>query len=126
MFNDETPRFRRHRPSRRPPREVVGIVRRKRDGYGLLSPLDGQAQALFLPRHEAQALMEGDRDRARIVRGRYGRDVGEVVVVLEDARRLLLVTYRLRRKRPWIELLAPMLPVRIPVDPRRDIPDGVV
>lgn len=126
MFKDETPRFRRHRPSRRPPREVVGIVRRKRDGYGFLSPLDGQGEDLFLPPHEAQALMEGDRVRARIVRGRYGRDVAEVVEVLEHARRLLLGTYRLRRKRAWIEPLDPMLPDRIPVDPRRDIPDGVV
>jgi len=128
MIKDETTRSRRHRPfaARRPIREVIGIVRRKRDGYGFLTRLDGQGEDLFLPPHEAQALMEGDRVRARIVPGRFGRDVAEVVEVLEHARRLLLGTYRAHRKRAWIEPLDPMLPDRIPVDVRCDIPDGAV
>lgn len=112
-------------PSRRG-EEVVGIVRRKAEGYGFLHRLDGEGDDLFLPPYEAQRVMDGDRVRVRVVSGRYGRDVAEVVDVLEHARRQLLGTYRSRKRHAWIEPLDPLLPDRIPVSPRPGIRDGVI
>lgn len=114
------------KPFRRIRDEVVGIVRRKAEGYGFLSRLDSEGEDLFLPPYEAQRVMDGDRVRVRVVAGRYGRDVAEVVEVLEHARRQLLGTYRARKRHAWIEPLDPLLPDRIPVSPRRDVPSGMI
>lgn len=116
----------RRRPGRRAPEDVVGLVRRKAEGYGFLARLDGEGEDLFLPPYEAQRVMDGDRVRVRIVPGRYGRDVAEVVEVLEHARRQLLGTYRARKRHAWIEPLDPLLPDRIAVSPRREIREGRV
>lgn len=105
---------------------LVGVVRRKAEGYGFVHPLDGDGEDLFLPPHEAQLVMDGDRVRVRVVSGRYGRDVAEIVEVLEHARRQLLGTYRARRRRAWIEPLDPLLPPSIAVTPRPDVPDGAI
>src|SRR5690606_4508453 len=124
MIEDRPTQPRRPHATRRRPKDVIGIVRRKREGYGFLSRLDGEGEDLFLPPYEAQHLMDGDRVRVRIVPGRYGRDVAEVVEILEHVRRQLLGAYRSRRKIAWIEPLDPMLPERIPVPLRREIADG--
>lgn len=113
-------------PARRRNEEVIGVVRRKAEGYGFLHRLDGQGEDLFLPPHEAQQVMDGDRVRVRVVSGRYGRDVAEVVEVLEHARRQLLGLYRARRRHAWIEPLDPLLPDRIPVSPRPGIAEGKI
>lgn len=126
MIEDRPTQPRRPHAPRRRPKDVIGIVRRKREGYGFLSRLDGEGEDLFLPPYEAQHLMDGDRVRVRIVPGRYGRDVAEVVEILEHVRRQLLGTYRSRRKIAWIEPLDPMLPERIPVPLRREIADGSI
>lgn len=126
------------RPPRRAPREaeparrgrrepsIVGIVRSKAEGYGFLQRLDGEGEDLFLPPYAIQKVMDGDRVRVRVVPGRYGRDVAEVVEVLEHKRRQLLGRYVTRRRVAWVEPFDPLLPPRIEVPQQRGVRDGQV
>lgn len=115
-----TPRRGRREPS------IIGIVRSKAEGYGFLQRLDGEGEDLFLPPYAIQKVMDGDRVRVRVVPGRYGRDVAEVVEVLEHKRRQLLGRYVTRRRVAWVEPFDPLLPGRIEVPAQRGVRDGQV
>lgn len=117
-FVTEEPRRRGRGARRGAPEEVVGVVTVRPEGYGFLHRTEGPAgEDVFLPPSALEKVMDGDSIRARIVPGRYGRDVGELVEVLSHRRRHLLGIYRLRGRGAFVEPLDPRLPLRVRVKP---------
>jgi ribonuclease R len=103
----EGTRARRERgaPPSKGPREVVGVLTLKPEGYGFVSPLSGGSREddLFIPPRQAKDAMDGDVVRVRAVRGRDGRSVGEIVEIVERRRLLALGAYRAQGKACWVE-----------------------
>ena len=87
------------------PREVVGTITIKAEGYGFVSPLLGGTRDddLFIPPRQTRDAMDGDVVRVRAVPGRDGRSVGEIVEVVERRRQLALGVYRAQGKSAWVE-----------------------
>jgi ribonuclease R len=120
----EGSRQRRERGSEKAkgPREMVGTLTLKPEGYGFVSPLLGgpRDEDLFIPPRQAQGAMDGDVVRARAVQGRDGRSVGEILEVVETRRQLALGTYRTGGKAAWVEPHDRVLTqnIVVPRDPR--------
>jgi ribonuclease R len=120
----EGSRQRRERGSEKAkgPREIVGTLTLKPEGYGFVSPLLGGSrdEDLFIPPRQAQGAMDGDVVRARAVQGRDGRSVGEILEVVETRRQLALGTYRTGGKAAWVEPHDRVLTqsIVVPRDPR--------
>lgn len=90
---------------RRPPAKqtVVGVLRRRPQGFGFVLPLDGASDDVFLPPGEGRAAMDGDVVRVEIVRGRDGRPAGRFVEVAERRRRFVVGIFRRRGKATFVE-----------------------
>jgi ribonuclease R len=120
----EGSRQRRERGSEKAkgPRELVGTLTLKPEGYGFVSPLLGgpRDEDLFIPPRQAQGAMDGDVVRARAVPGRDGRSVGEILEVVETRRQLALGTYCTGGKAAWVEPHDRVLTqnIVVPRDPR--------
>lgn len=107
--------------------EVVGTITVRPEGYGFLKRLEGPpGDDIFLPPDELRGVMDGDRLRVRIVRGRFGRDAGQLLEVLERRRRHLVGTFYRRDRTTYVIPVDPTLPRFVPVRARGDIRDGQV
>uniref|UniRef100_UPI001F57C310 ribonuclease R n=1 Tax=Anaeromyxobacter terrae TaxID=2925406 RepID=UPI001F57C310 len=108
---------RERRGLRRPGRgnEVVGTLKKHRDGYGFVARLDRQGDDVFLPPGEAAQALDGDLIRIEIVPARGGRTAGRLVEIVERRRRLLIGTYHARGARSFVvpadEELGEVVPV---------------
>ena len=102
---------------RRPGRgnEVVGTLKKHRDGFGFVARLDRKGDDVFLPPDEAAKALDGDFVRIEIVPARGGRTAGRLVEVVERRRRLLIGTYHARGARSFVvpadEALVEVVPV---------------
>jgi len=107
--------------------EVVGTITVRPEGYGFLKRLEGPpGEDIFLPPDQLHGVMDGDRLRVRVVRGRFGRDAGELLEVLDRRRRHLLGTFYRRDRTTWVVPVDPTLPRFVPVRARGDIRDGQI
>uniref|UniRef100_UPI001F585290 ribonuclease R n=1 Tax=Anaeromyxobacter sp. SG64 TaxID=2925409 RepID=UPI001F585290 len=108
---------RERRGLRRPGRgnEVVGTLKKHRDGYGFVARIDRQGDDVFLPPGEASQALDGDLLRVEIVPARGGRTAGRLVEIVERRRRLLIGTYHARGARSFVvpadEELGEVVPV---------------
>ncbi len=79
-----------------------GRISLARDGYGFVIPADGGPD-LFVPKERLKGAWHGDVVRARVRgRGRDGRASGEVVEILERARRRAVGRVFFRRGYAWL------------------------
>jgi ribonuclease R len=76
--------------------EVVGTLKKHRDGYGFVARIDRKGDDVFVPPGEAAQALDGDLVRVEIVPARGGRTAGRLVEVIERRRRLLIGTYHAR------------------------------
>src|SRR5690606_34911983 len=107
--------------------EVVGTITVRPEGYGFLRRLEGpEGEDVFLPPDQLRGVMDGDRLRVRIVRGKFGRDAGELLEVLERRRRHLVGTFFRRGRTTWVVPADPTLPRFVPVRAGPDVRDGQV
>jgi ribonuclease R len=86
-------------------KSVAGVIHLKPEGYGFVSPLDGDGgreRDLFVPPQYTMGAIDGDVVRARPVRGRDGRMAGEVIEIVERRRQLALGIYQSRGKATWV------------------------
>ncbi len=105
---------------------VVGRLDLAKDGYGFVVREDGGSD-LFIPEERLRGAWHGDRVEARIVgTDRRGRESGEVLRVLERARRNAVGTIRFARGYAWLVPEDPRLPPRIKLRPEGlgVLPDG--
>ncbi len=82
-----------HQTAAKAPGVVEGVLRRHRDGYGFINPLDG-GDDLFVPPPAMAGALDGDLVRARAGVGRDGRRLARAVEVIERRRVLAVGTYR--------------------------------
>ena len=88
---------------------VVGRLSVHRDGYGFVSPADGERDDLFIPARHIRPAMHGDLVVARLEHSiRSGRPEGRVIRVEQRAHRLLVGRYRVEHGVGFV----------LPVDPR--------
>jgi ribonuclease R len=105
-------------------RTVIGSLRRHRDGYGFVAPLDGEGEDVFLPPGEGTEAMDGDIVKVEVVRGRGGRSAGRLIEVVEHRRRFVVGVYSKRGKASFVEPLDRTMggPILVPVP--RSVRDG--
>ena len=73
---------------------IAGTLSAHRDGYGFLAPDDGSPD-IFLPAHEMNQLLDGDRVAVRLTGGgRAGRRAGALVEILARGRSVLIGRYQ--------------------------------
>jgi len=73
---------------------IAGTLSAHRDGYGFLAPDDGSPD-IFLPAHEMNQLLDGDRVAVRLTGGgRAGRRAGALVEILARGRSVLVGRYQ--------------------------------
>jgi ribonuclease R len=93
-------------PERQPAR-VTGKVAMHRDGYAFVAPerpIEGIEGDIFVPPDAVRNAMHGDQVVARIRRvDRSGRAEGEILSILERAHPTVVGTFRIRRRRYWVE-----------------------
>jgi ribonuclease R len=89
------------------PVRFSGRVQMHRDGYAFVVPsrvLEGVQGDVFIPPDAVSSAMHGDEVLARIRRlDRQGRAVGEILQIIERAHPTVVGTFRIRRKRYWVE-----------------------
>jgi ribonuclease R len=76
-------------PRRAPRRtgDVTGLLTRRPEGSGFVTRLSGpEGEDVYLPPHELRGALDGDRLRIRLVPGRFGRDAGELLEIVERRR----------------------------------------
>ena len=93
--------------------QVLGTLKKHRDGFGFVARLDRKGDDVFVPPDEAARALDGDLVRVEIVPARGGRTAGQVVEVVERRRRLLIGTYHARGRQSFVvpadaELLQPV------------------
>ncbi len=93
-------------PERQPAR-VTGRVAMHRDGYAFVvpeRPIEGIEGDIFIPPDAVRNAMHGDQVLARIRRvDRSARAEGEILSILERAHPTVVGTFRIRRRRYWVE-----------------------
>ncbi|BDG01672.1 ribonuclease R [Anaeromyxobacter oryzae] len=113
---------------RRPGRggEVLGTLKKHRDGFGFVARLDRKGDDVFVPPDEAAKALDGDLVRLEIVPARGGRTAGRVVEVVERRRRLLVGTYHARGARSFVVPADEQLDAVVPVPETSAAKDGEV
>ncbi|HET6414626.1 MAG TPA: ribonuclease R [Anaeromyxobacter sp.] len=106
--------------------QVLGTLKKHRDGFGFLARLDRKGDDVFLPPGEAARALDGDLVRVRIVPSRDGRTAGKVVEVVERRRRLFLGTYHARGAQSFVVPVEAELLGQVPVPPTDRAHDGEV
>jgi ribonuclease R len=82
--------------------EVLGTLKKHRDGFGFVARLDRKGDDVFVPPDEAARALDGDLVRVEIVPARGGRKAGRIVEVVERRRRLLVGTYHARGRQSFV------------------------
>src|SRR3989338_5400704 len=77
---------------------VTGRVDKNPKGFGFLIPDDHAVEDIYLPRSQAYHLLEGDRVRVL----RTGRDSGQVIEILERAKKQIVGRIVLRGKSAFV------------------------
>jgi ribonuclease R len=117
---------------RRPPlgagrrNEVLGTLKKHRDGFGFVARLDRKGEDVFLPPDEAARALDGDLVRVEIVPARGGRSAGRLVEVVERRRRLLIGTYHARGRQSFVAPADAELAEQVPVPESDRARDGEV
>jgi ribonuclease R len=117
----------RQRP-RRPPRgsDLLGTLKKHRDGYGFVARLDRKGEDVFVPPDEAAQALDGDLVRIEVVPARGGRTMGRIVEVVERRRRLLIGTYHARGPKSFVVPAEAELEGYVPVPETSAAQDGEV
>ncbi|ABS25654.1 ribonuclease R [Anaeromyxobacter sp. Fw109-5] len=106
--------------------EVVGTLKKHRDGYGFVARIDRKGDDVFVPPGEAAQALDGDLVRVEIVPARGGRTAGRLVEVIERRRRLLIGTYHARGARSFVVPADEELGEAVPVPETAAAQDGDV
>ena len=117
---------RRPRPAPGGPGEVVGTLKKHRDGFGFVARLDRKGDDVFLPPGEAARALDGDLVRVAIVPARGGRTAGQLVEVVERRRRLLIGAYHARGRHSFVVPVDAELDQQVPVPETDRARDGEV
>jgi ribonuclease R len=114
--------------SRRPGRggEVLGTLKKHRDGFGFVARLDRKGDDVFVPPDEVAKALDGDLVRLEIVPARGGRTAGRILEVVERRRRLLVGTYHARGARSFVVPAEAELDGIVPVPETTAAKDGEV
>jgi len=107
-------------------RQVLGTLKKHRDGFGFVARLDRQGDDVFLPPEEAARALDGDLVRIRMVPSRGGRTAGQVVEVVERRRRMLVGTYHARGAQSFVVPADSELIGHVPIPPTDRAGDGDV
>jgi ribonuclease R len=111
----------------RPGREVVGILTRRPEGFGFVRRISGpEGDDVFLPPHETRFALDGDTVRIELVPGKFGRDAGRLLEVVERRRRHVIGVYRAAGRDAYVQPADPALPSLVPVPRFRGARDGQV
>ncbi len=105
---------------------LIGRLDLAQGGYGFVVPEDG-SEDVFVPAARLAGAWHGDRVLVRVTREARGKKrTGEVVRVLERARRTALGTLRFSRGYAWLVPEDPRLPERIKLVPKglESVPEG--
>src|SRR5512133_172627 len=113
---------------RRPPREgdLLGTLKKHRDGYGFVARIDRKGEDVFVPPDEASQALDGDLVRIEVVPGRGGRTMGRILEVVERRRRLLIGTYHARGPKSFVVPADAELEGYVPVPETTAAQDGEV
>ena len=117
------------RGSRRPGRggpELLGTLKKHRDGFGFVARIDRKGDDVFVPPDEAARALDGDLVRVEIVPARGGRTAGRITAVVERRRRLLVGTYHARGKHSFVVPADAELGGHLPVPETSVARDGEV
>jgi len=96
---------------------VTGRIDLAKNGYGFVVREDGGPD-LFIPEARLKGAFHGDRVEAQIVgTDKKGRELGEVVRILDRARKTAVGRLRFSRGYAWLEPETPGLPERIKLLP---------
>ncbi|HYD39550.1 MAG TPA: ribonuclease R [Anaeromyxobacter sp.] len=106
--------------------EVLGTLKKHRDGFGFVARLDRKGDDVFLPPDEAARALDGDLVRVEIVPARGGRTAGRLVEVVERRRRLLIGTYHARGRASFVVPADAELSEQVPVPETDRARDGEV
>jgi ribonuclease R len=107
-------------------REVLGTLKKHRDGFGFVARLDRKGEDVFVPPDEAAKALDGDLVKVEIVPARRGRTAGARLEVVERRRRLLLGTYHARGRHSFVVPSDPELEGYVPVPETDEARDGEV
>jgi ribonuclease R len=98
---------------------IRGTFRQAAAGFGFLRPLPaarlGPAEDVFIPAQATGSAMEGDQVKVRLRVGRRGKHEGEVVEILERARRQFAGTYNVQMGQSvvWLDGVSLSAPVQV-------------
>src|SRR5512138_3842258 len=106
--------------------QVVGTLKKHRDGFGFVARLDRKRDDVFLPPDEAARALDGDLVRVEIVPALGGRTAGRLVEVVERRRRLLIGTYHARGRGSFVVPADAELAEQVPVPETDRARDGEV
>ena len=106
---------------------MIGTITVRPEGYGFLKRQEGPpGEDVFLPPDELRGVMAGDRLRVRIVRGKFGRDAGQLLEILERRRRHLVGVFHRRGSTTYVNPVDPTLPDFVAVRASPSVRDGQV
>jgi len=106
--------------------QVLGTLKKHRDGFGFVARLDRKGDDVFVPPDQAARALDGDLVRIEVVPGRGGRTAGRVVEVVERRRRLLIGTYHSRGRQSFVIPVDAELAQQVPVPETGRARDGEV
>ncbi len=106
--------------------QVLGTLKKHRDGFGFVARLDRKGDDVFVPPDEAARALDGDLVRIEIVPARGGRTAGRLVEVVERRRRLLIGTYHARGQQSFVIPADAELLQQVPVPESDRARDGEV
>ncbi len=106
--------------------DVLGTLKKHRDGFGFVARLDRKGDDVFVPPDEAARALDGDLVRLEIVPARGGRTAGRIVEVVERRRRLLVGTYHARGLQSFVVPVDAELEAHVPVPETAAARDGEV
>lgn len=101
------------------PKLVRGTFRQAAGGFGFVRPLPsgplGPSEDIFIPAHATGSAMEGDQVSIRLRASRRGGSEGEVVEVLQRARRQFAGTFGTHHGQPavWLDTVSLDSPVLV-------------
>jgi ribonuclease R len=106
--------------------QVIGTIKKHRDGYGFVARLDRKGDDVFVPPDEAARAVDGDLVRVEVVPARGGRTMGRLIEVVERRRRLLIGTYHARGAQSFVVPSDPELSGNVRVSETSAAQDGEV
>jgi ribonuclease R len=106
--------------------ELLGTLKKHRDGFGFVARLDRKGDDVFVPPPEAEKALDGDLVKLEIVPGRGGRTAGRILAVVERRRRLLVGTYHANGARSFVVPEDAELGGHVPVPETSAAQDGEV